>query len=113
MLAATYTHFYHPAETATPPGSPARATSQVTHSTPRQSIHAEKTLSSPSKRRYVADTHDIEVVKKMKQQEVELRDRNTVLRGLKPNVCVHELSHLTVLISRASEFFHCQNVLHR
>ena len=93
-----------------------RATSQLTHSTPRQSIHPEKTLSSPPKRRYVADTHDIEVVKKMKQQEVELRDRNTVLRGLKPNVCVHKPFHLTALmptISRVSEFLNCQNVLHR
>lgn len=29
------------------------------------------------KRRYVADSHDVEVVKKIKQNEVELTDRNT------------------------------------
>jgi parafibromin len=34
----------------------------------------------------VADPQDIEVVKRIKQNEVELRDRNTVLRGVKPNV---------------------------
>lgn len=28
----------------------------------------------------------MEVVKRVKQNEVELRDRNTVLRGTKPNV---------------------------
>lgn len=34
----------------------------------------------------MADSQDVEVVKKIKQNEVELRDRNTVLRGTKPNV---------------------------
>lgn len=38
------------------------------------------------KRRYVADAHDADVVKKIRQHEVELRDRSTVLRGEKPNV---------------------------
>ncbi|EEB96123.1 hypothetical protein MPER_04797, partial [Moniliophthora perniciosa FA553] len=41
--------------------------------------------SSPTKRRYVPDSHDAETVKKIKQQEVELRDRNSVLRGVKAN----------------------------
>jgi parafibromin len=41
---------------------------------------------SPSKRRYVPDATDVEVVKKTRQGEVELRDRNTVLRGIKNNV---------------------------
>jgi hypothetical protein len=41
---------------------------------------------SPSKRRLVADPHDLEIVKKIRQNEVELHDRNTVLRGIKPNV---------------------------
>jgi parafibromin len=39
--------------------------------------------SSPTKRRYVPDTQDIDVVKRMKLNEVELTDRNTVLRGVK------------------------------
>jgi len=34
----------------------------------------------------VADVHDVEVVKKIKQNEVEPRERNTVLRGTKANV---------------------------
>jgi parafibromin len=41
---------------------------------------------SPPKRRYVPDAADVEVVKKIRQGEVELRDRNTVLRGIKNNV---------------------------
>jgi parafibromin len=46
----------------------------------------EAPATTPLKRRYVADSHDVEVVKKIKQNEVELRDRNTVLRGTKANV---------------------------
>ncbi|KAF4578333.1 accessory factor associated with RNA polymerase II [Pleurotus pulmonarius] len=41
--------------------------------------------SSPSKRKYVPDTVDTEAVKKIKQNEIELQDRNSVLRGIKPN----------------------------
>lgn len=72
-------------ESTTPPGSPQRSgATQALPSTPGTG-YADLT-SSPSKRRYVADTQDIDVVKKIKQNEVELRDRNTVLRGTKPNV---------------------------
>ncbi|KAG8821457.1 accessory factor associated with RNA polymerase II [Serendipita sp. 400] len=39
--------------------------------------------SSPQKKRYVPDTNDVDAVKRIKQKEVELRDRNTVLRGSK------------------------------
>ncbi|PVG02189.1 CDC73-domain-containing protein [Serendipita vermifera] len=39
--------------------------------------------SSPTKKRYVPDAHDVDVVKRMKLNEVELTDRNTVLRGVK------------------------------
>ncbi|KAG0701083.1 RNA pol II accessory factor, Cdc73 family-domain-containing protein [Suillus ampliporus] len=61
------------AESTTPPGTP-------THP------GATTTLPpTPSKRRYVADQQDVEVVKRIKQNEIELRDRNTVLRGTKPN----------------------------
>jgi parafibromin len=53
---------------------------------PAQAEQAASAPSSPSKRRYIADSQDIDAVKKIKQQEVELKDRNTVLRGIKPNV---------------------------
>ncbi|EDR11132.1 RNA polymerase II-associated protein [Laccaria bicolor S238N-H82] len=66
----------------TPPGTPPRPTGQGLPTTPRNRTHAAE---SPPKRRYVADSHDIEVVKKIRQNEVELKDRNTVLRGIKPN----------------------------
>ncbi|KAF7972268.1 hypothetical protein HWV62_18596 [Athelia sp. TMB] len=70
-------------ETTTPVGSPARASAALPSSTPRQG--AAETSSSPTKRRYVVDTADAEAVKKIKANEVELRDRNTVLRGVKAN----------------------------
>ncbi|KAJ7781790.1 RNA polymerase II-associated protein [Mycena maculata] len=71
------------AETTTPPGTPP-STSKMLPTTPHRSSTTAATA-SPSKRRYVADTRDFEVVKKIKQNEVELRDRNSVLRGTKPN----------------------------
>ena len=40
------------------------------------------------KRAYVPDAADLEAVKKIRSQEIELRDRNTVLRGVKQNVSV-------------------------
>ncbi|KAG6813366.1 hypothetical protein H0H92_011632 [Tricholoma furcatifolium] len=70
--------FSNEADTS-PPGSPG-----AVQSAPRKA-QGDATTSSPSKRRYVADSHDVEAVKKIKQAEVELRDRNTVLRGVKPN----------------------------
>lgn len=42
--------------------------------------------SSPTKRKYIPDAQDLDIVKKIKQNEVELRDRTTVLRGIKANV---------------------------
>ncbi|CAA7260948.1 unnamed protein product [Cyclocybe aegerita] len=72
-------------ESTTPPGTPPRPTGgQTSQATPRPR-GAEAHTSSPTKRRYVADAQDVEVVKKIKQNEVELRDRTTVLRGTKPN----------------------------
>ena len=47
---------------------------------------AAGSTASPAKRRYVADAHDLEIVKKIRQGEVELRDRTTILRGIKANV---------------------------
>ncbi|KAG6860504.1 hypothetical protein C0995_010490 [Termitomyces sp. Mi166 len=73
-----------PSDSTTPPGSPPRPSNAAATPALRK-VHAEPMTSSPSKRRYVADMHDVEVVKKIKQSEVELRDRNTVLRGTKPN----------------------------
>lgn len=62
----------------TPPGSPkpAAATGIVT------GIDSPVT---PAKRRYEPDKADIEAVKRIRQSEVELRDRNTVLHGVKVN----------------------------
>ncbi|PPQ91787.1 hypothetical protein CVT25_000432 [Psilocybe cyanescens] len=72
-------------DSTTPPGTPPRTTAgQALPVTPRTRT-AEAATSSPTKRRYVADSHDLEVVKKIKQNEAELRDRNTVLRGTKSN----------------------------
>ncbi|KIM49712.1 hypothetical protein M413DRAFT_438864 [Hebeloma cylindrosporum] len=68
----------------TPPGTPPRTSGQSQPITPRTRA-VEAPTSTPLKRRYVADSHDVEVVKKIKQNEVELRDRNTVLRGTKAN----------------------------
>ncbi|TFY77899.1 hypothetical protein EWM64_g6114 [Hericium alpestre] len=79
-----------PGESTTPPGTPPPIALQRT--LPGASIsrpsasHREPGISTvPSKRHYVPDAHDVEVVKKIKQAEIELKDRNTVLRGTKPN----------------------------
>ncbi|OCH86204.1 CDC73-domain-containing protein [Obba rivulosa] len=71
-------------ESTTPPGSPPQNAKPLPFpSTPASSrVHD---TSSPLKRRYVADTTDVEIVKKIKQSEIELKDRNAVLRGIKPN----------------------------
>lgn len=51
-------------------------------------IGAVATAASGSlqKRRYVPDAVDIDAVKRIKLNEVELNDRNTVLRGTKQSV---------------------------
>ncbi|KAJ7069631.1 RNA polymerase II-associated protein [Mycena amicta] len=67
----------------TPPGTPPSSAKPLP-TTPHRSNAAAST-SSPSKRRYIPDPRDMEAVKKIKQHEVELRDRNSVLRGTKPN----------------------------
>ena len=72
------------AETTTPPGSPQRGAAPLP-SASHASRHTD-THSSPTKRKYVPDLADVEVVKKIKLGEIELRDRNTVLHGIKPNV---------------------------
>ncbi|ETW79385.1 hypothetical protein HETIRDRAFT_453811 [Heterobasidion irregulare TC 32-1] len=45
-----------------------------------------KSTTSPTKQRYVADAHGLEIVKKIQQDEVELRDRTIVLCDIKANV---------------------------
>jgi parafibromin len=68
-------------ESTTPPGTPPRTSLTLTSSPSK----TQPASASPPKRRYVADSQDAEVVKRIKQNEVELRDRNTVLRGVKSN----------------------------
>ncbi|KAF5388611.1 hypothetical protein D9757_004641 [Collybiopsis confluens] len=51
------------------------------HSSPNNS----KLFESPVKRKYVPDTADMDSIKKIRVHEIELRDRNTVLRGVKKN----------------------------
>lgn len=72
------------ADSTTPTGTPQRQHAALP-STP--SGHAGISH-SPTKRRYLPDAADADIVKKIKSAEVELRDRTTVLRGVKPNVRV-------------------------
>lgn len=59
-------------------------------------------MPSAPKRKYVPDAHDVEVVKKIKQNEVELRDRTTVLRGIKLNVS--NFPHVSFVLERAAKW---------
>lgn len=91
-------------ESTTPPGSPQRSGATAVLPSTSGAGLAETTI-SPSKRRYVSDAQDVEVVKKIKQNEVELRDRNTVLRGTKANVSTPECdNHLSQLIGYIQNF---------
>ncbi|KII89442.1 hypothetical protein PLICRDRAFT_109795 [Plicaturopsis crispa FD-325 SS-3] len=75
-------------ESTTPPGSPQPSSSKLyPTSTPRKAgvETSDNVSASPTKRRYIADAADVEVVKKIKANEIELRDRTTVLHGVKPN----------------------------
>ena len=75
--------YFPSADTTTPPGTPPTQTTTL----PTTGQPGAPT-SSPTKRRYVVDTTDAEIVKKIKLNEVELSDRNAVLRGAKANVSV-------------------------
>lgn len=78
----------HAQESTTPPGSPPKSAYARTNSLSQQrSSNDVVSASSPVKRKYVPDAADLEAVKKIRQEEIELRDRNTVLRGTKLNVC--------------------------
>ena len=99
----------HCKESTTPPGTPPPSAYRRLHAPSASTAHAQTstptpgrsrgdaaTASSPSKRRYVPDAADVEVVKKIRQGEVELRDHNTVLRGVKNNVGILSLHSLRV-----------------
>ncbi|KZT34186.1 CDC73-domain-containing protein [Sistotremastrum suecicum HHB10207 ss-3] len=62
-------------ESGTPPGSPSRGPGTTLPTTPAAGV----------KRRYVPKPSDLEAAKRIRANEIELRDRNTVLRGTKPN----------------------------
>lgn len=95
-------------ESTTPPGSPPRSL-YAFPSTTQKSAVAEVATSTPAKRRYAPDTHDADVVKKIRLAELELRDRNTVLRGSKPNVCL--LLVFSSFFDTCSELFRCSHLL--
>ncbi|KAH6919192.1 RNA polymerase II accessory factor [Coprinopsis sp. MPI-PUGE-AT-0042] len=72
----------------TPPGTPPQAPAALPTTTPGKSRTGgagATSTSSPAKRRYVPDSADLEVVKRIKESEVELKDRTTALRGIKAN----------------------------
>jgi parafibromin len=106
-------------ESSTPPGSPPPSVYRRLPASSSSTSHIQALSSastrhrgdigattSPSKRRYVPDSTDVEVVKKIRQGEVELHDHNTVLRGIKNNV--RFFSILCVLdTSGPVEFFVC------
>nr|AEN14435.1 RNA polymerase II accessory factor cdc73 family protein [Lentinula edodes] len=89
----------HASGSTTPPSTPPTHLKQLySDSSPSKNLtatpHASSsflsskslgTTGSPQKRKYVPDTADIDSVKKIRMQEVELRDRNSVLRGIKMN----------------------------
>ena len=52
----------------------------------------------------------MEVVKKIKLNEIELQDRNTVLRGIKNNVCPPAVSPVVNLIVHSTLELHLRPV---
>lgn len=83
--------------TSTPPGSPPQTAyyrtlpNYTAPSSSNQVLASDSSnvvSSSPTKRKYIPDSQDLDIVKKIRQNEVELRDRTTVLRGIKANVRV-------------------------
>ena len=58
---------------------------------------AAESTTSPAKRRYVAEAHGLEIVKKIRQGEVDLRDRTVVLCGIKSNVCPARFAKLKAI----------------
>lgn len=68
-----------------PPNAATLPSSTLSPSKPGGTSSAQQ-RSGGSKRSYVPDAADLEAVKKIRANEIELRDRNTVLRGVKVNV---------------------------
>ncbi|KAH8114241.1 RNA polymerase II-associated protein [Phellopilus nigrolimitatus] len=68
-------------DSTTPPGTPPSRSALL----PAAAGQAGGSTASTVKRRHVPDAADADVVKKIKQNEVELSDRTSVLRGTKPN----------------------------
>ncbi|PAV23389.1 RNA polymerase II-associated [Pyrrhoderma noxium] len=68
-------------ESTTPPGTPPAQNAIL----PGSGAQGVGTSSATVKRKYVVDQADAEVVKKIKANEVELSDRNSILRGSKLN----------------------------
>ncbi|KAH9958508.1 hypothetical protein BGW80DRAFT_1439042 [Lactifluus volemus] len=66
-----------------PASSSSTTHTQVLSSTSTRQRGDVGATTSPSKRRYVPNSTDVEVVKRIRQGEVELNDHNTVLRGVK------------------------------
>ncbi|KAH8825042.1 RNA polymerase II-associated protein [Flagelloscypha sp. PMI_526] len=67
---------------------PLRSTTPTSDPVPLEAVSPSKApaaAASSTKRRYVPSASDLEAVKRIKSVEVELRDRNTVLRGIKVN----------------------------
>lgn len=87
-----------PAESTTPPGTPPSQTLALS-TTASPQFKASDSSAPSTKRRYVADPQDIEAVKKIRLSEIELQDRNTVLRGIKNNVFLLMISSVTFLIT--------------
>ena len=73
--------------------------------TPGRSCGDMGTNLSPSKQRYVFDA-DVEVMKKIRQGEVKLRDHNTVLCGIKSNVCISFLTMFVPFMRVLCRTFH-------
>ncbi|KAF8311570.1 CDC73-domain-containing protein [Clavulina sp. PMI_390] len=72
----------------TPTGSPSASTRALPSASQSQTLDQGASSSGPiplEKRPYVPDAKDIQAVKKIRLGEVEIRDRNSVLRGTKIN----------------------------
>ncbi|ETW77656.1 hypothetical protein HETIRDRAFT_326832 [Heterobasidion irregulare TC 32-1] len=63
-----------------------RTSSSASSYTHHHAAGAAESTTSPAKWRYVADAHGLLIAKKIRQGEVELRDRTIVLCGIKANV---------------------------
>ncbi|EJD46181.1 RNA polymerase II-associated protein [Auricularia subglabra TFB-10046 SS5] len=68
-------------ETTTPPGTPKAAHAGA----PSGAVTSADAPATPAKRRYEPDKADVDAVKRIRQNEIELKDRTSVLRGSKSN----------------------------